>query len=141
MNNYKEKYIDILNYEYKGPKNHKRMSIEARTSQFAAFQALTGYEDKINEEIRITEKEIILDDTEKEIINNKLLYIESNLEKNIIVTLTYFIKDIKKEGGKYIKENIIIKRIDKINGNIISKDNKIINLNNIIDIYYDNEKY
>ena len=49
-----KKYDDIINLPHYEPKNHTRMSLYARASQFAPFAALTGYNDSIKE----TEKEI-----------------------------------------------------------------------------------
>ena len=54
------KYDDIINLPHYEPKNHKRMSIESRSSQFAPFSALTGYEDEVKETARLTDKEISL---------------------------------------------------------------------------------
>ena len=76
------KYDDIINlprYEIK----HKRMSIEARSAQFAPFSALTGYEDEVRETGRITENKIELSDEQKEKISYKLQFAIDNKEKVI----------------------------------------------------------
>lgn len=44
---YDHKYDDIINLEHHKSKKHPPMSLYARSSQFAPFAALTGYEDKI----------------------------------------------------------------------------------------------
>ncbi len=49
-----EKYNDIINLPQHTSNKHKRMSIEARTAQFAPFAALTGFDNqikKVNEQI------------------------------------------------------------------------------------------
>lgn len=48
------KYDDIINLPHYEPKNHKRMSMYARAAQFAAFAALTGYEETVKETERLT---------------------------------------------------------------------------------------
>ena len=41
------KYDDIIKLEHHVSKIHPRMSIEARSAQFAPFSAVTGYEDEV----------------------------------------------------------------------------------------------
>ena len=101
-------YDDIINLHYE-PKNHKRMSIEARSAQFAPFSALTGYDTAIKETERLTDKKIEITEDLKQILNKKLQYILENNHINPIVTFTYFVKDKNKYGGKYIKKEGIIK--------------------------------
>ena len=48
---YDHKYDDIINLEYKKSIKHKPMSLYARSCQFAAFAALTGYEDAVKETV------------------------------------------------------------------------------------------
>ena len=44
-----DRYKYIINLPHYEPKNHKRMSREARAAQFAPFAALTGFDDMIDE--------------------------------------------------------------------------------------------
>ncbi len=44
-----EGYEDIIDLPHYEPKHHVRMPIEKRAAQFAAFKALTGLEDAIEE--------------------------------------------------------------------------------------------
>ena len=46
-----ERYGDILQLSHPEPKNHPRMSIEARAAQFAPFAALTGYDNVIEDAV------------------------------------------------------------------------------------------
>ena len=127
-----DKYEDIINLKAYEPKYHVRMSQMDRAAQFSPFQALTGYSAAIKETARLTSKKIELNDEEKEIINNKLQYI--NLNKNNEYTLIYFIKDELKSGGEYKKIKTKIKKIDIYNQLIILYDNKKILIDDIIDI-------
>ena len=45
-------YDDIINTKYPFSKKHKKMSLYGRAGQFAAFAALTGYDDIIDETSR-----------------------------------------------------------------------------------------
>ena len=127
-------YDDIINLPHFESKKHKRMSIEARSAQFAPFSALTGYEDIVKETARLTDKKIEIDDEQKQILNNKLQFILKNIDLNPEITFTYFVNDNQKSGGKYIEKNGIIKKIDNINGLIILKDKSIIKIDDIMNI-------
>lgn len=131
MNN---NYEDIINLDPPISKKHPKMSISARSAQFAPFSALTGYKEAIEETGRITEEEIFLDEDRKIMINAKLNTISKYIESHPNIKLTYFIKDKNKQGGKIVTENVLIKRIDLITEEIILTDKRKINFNNIIDI-------
>ena len=53
MNN-TDKYDDIINLPRHVSTKHPQISLEARSAQFAPFAALTGYDDMIQETVRIT---------------------------------------------------------------------------------------
>lgn len=132
MNKY---YEDIITLPHHTSKKHKRMSIDARSAQFAPFQALTGYNDSIKETERITDKQIELTEEEKQLINDKIKIIEENLQEEI--EITYFEKDDKKVGGKYITIKGIIKKINLIEKYIFLENKTKIEINNIIEIESD----
>lgn len=129
MNN----YDDIINLK-RPISNHSHLSIESRASQFSPFAALTGYDDEIKETSRITDKKIIIDDGLKAMLNDKLNYLNEHINENYNISITYFIKDTKKEGGKYLTKQGIIKRIDTVNEIIKFSDNITISMNDIINI-------
>ena len=126
-------YDDIINYKHYEPK-HPRMSRYKRAAIFSPFAALTGYEDSIKETARRVDKKIVLDDNIKDIINNKLVYLSEH--KEIEVTITYFVKDKYKNGGKYIDITSHLKKIDLINKKIYLIDKNIINIDDILNIEY-----
>lgn len=129
MNN----YDDIINLS-RPKSNHKHMSIESRAAQFSPFSALTGYDSKINETKRLTFKKKNISEESLELINSKLNYIHENLIKKEEITIQYFKKDLKKQGGKYLKHKGIVKKINKNNKTIKFCDDQIIKLEDIIDI-------
>lgn len=58
---YSHKYDDIINMEHHKSKKHPPMSLYARSSQFAPFAALTGYEEAVLETARKVEERIDID--------------------------------------------------------------------------------
>ena len=89
------KYDDIINLPHYESKTRKRMSLEARSAQFAPFAALTGYDDKVKETARRTDKRIELSDEEYNIINTKLQIIKEQPEINFVI----FVKDKLKDAS------------------------------------------
>lgn len=126
-------YDDIINLNRPISK-HPHQSIESRASQFAPFAALVGYDEQVKETARLTTNKIEIDEGLKEILNNKLNYLNDHLDEKEEVSITYFIKDSKKSGGKYITKTGIVKRIDIVNGFIKFTDNDIIYMTDVISI-------
>ena len=131
MNN----YDDIINLPHHVSKNHPQMSLENRSAQFAPYAALTGYEDEIKETASLTTRRIELDDEEKAILDIKLKKILAQIHNKPTVTFTYFVPDIKKQGGKYITIAGTIKKANKYEQTIILEDNTEIPISEITDIF------
>lgn len=129
MNN----YDDIINLNRPISK-HKHMTIEERSAQFAPFAALVGYDNAVKETARLTENKIELNDEQQDMLNFKLRYLYDNINNKNEVTITHFVKDNKKVGGKYINTTGIIKQIDPVQENIKLNNNVIIYMNDIINI-------
>ena len=129
MNN----YDDIINLNRPISK-HKHMTIEERSAQFAPFAALVGYDNAVKETARLTENKIELNDEQQDMLNFKLRYLYDNINNKNGVTITHFVKDNKKVGGKYINTTGIIKQIDSVQENIKLNNNVIIYMNDIINI-------
>lgn len=129
MNN----YDDIINLNRPISKR-KHMTIEERSAQFAPFAALVGYDNAVKETARLTENKIELNDEQQDMLNFKLRYLYDNINNKNEVTITHFVKDNKKVGGKYINTAGIIKQIDPVQENIKLNNNVIIYMNDIINI-------
>lgn len=128
------KYDDIINLERPRPKKHIPMTIENRAAQFAPFSALTGYNEAVRETARITDSKKILSEGIKEIINEKLNYIKNNIKRIDEVTITYFLKDKKKSGGKYVNVTGIVKKIDINNLLVYMRNGEEISFDDISNI-------
>ena len=118
------KYDSIINLPHYEPKYHKRMSKMQRAAQFNPFSALTGYDDMVKEVSRVVNERIEISEDKKEEIN----------KRDSFVSITYFVNDTKKDGGKYFKYTGKIKKIDSVNKKIILNNGKTISIYDIINI-------
>ncbi len=134
MESVEEKYSDIIKLKHHVSRKHPQMSMGARAAQFAPFAALTGFDDKVKETARQTSTKIELNEEEKTILDNKLQIIINRIKLRPVVTFTYFVKDLKKDGGRYVTVNGIVKKLDEYNGLIILEDNKQIPILDVISI-------
>ncbi len=123
-------YSDIINLPYQKSTRHPPMSSLDRAAQFAPFAALTGHKEAVLETARYVSSKKVLDDDQKQIINQKL----QKIKANSTIELTYFVADIKKTGGTYITDIILVKKIDEYEKVIITSDNQRINIEDIYEI-------
>ncbi len=107
-------YADIIDVTYRKNPYRKQMSLYDRAAQFAPFAALSGYDDMVNEEARLTDAESELSDYEMEILNRKLALINYLLDDNYAfeITVTYFVPDKHKSGGFYASITAPVKAVD-----------------------------
>ena len=139
MNNDYSKYEDIINLPHHVSKKYPQMSLEARSAQFAPFAALTGYDAAVKETARLTSEKIEIDEDLKIIIDEKIQEIKRNLSLNINqnVSITYFVPDERKSGGRYISKEENVKKIDEYRQVIILEDKTEISVDKIIEIIVD----
>lgn len=128
-------YDDIINLPHHISTKYSQMSIDSRAVQFAPFSALAGYEEAIQETSRQTDKRIEIDEDLKDSLNNKIQFLQSNIEKNPEITITYFVYDQKKEGGKYMTLNGKAKKVNENQQYITLIDNTRIPIKEIISIH------
>lgn len=130
------KYDDIIKLSHHISKKHPQMSMEERAAQFAPFAALVGYEDAVEETARITTKRIELNEEEKDALDIKLQMLNEQIRIQIYpnITIMYFVPDLKKDGGKYIKISGTVKRINEYKQLIILDDKTEIPISEIISI-------
>lgn len=128
------KYKNIINLPHPNSKKHPRMSLHDRSAQFAPFAALTGYEEEIQETARVTFNKLQLDEEKKEELDEKLKMIKQNNIENSNITITYFVKDERKDGGEYVTERGNIKKIDEFKHIIVLENGTVIQMENIVEI-------
>ena len=132
-------YDDIINLPHHQSKIHKPMSREERAAQFAPFAALTGHDAALKETERLTEEKKNIDENYKSILNEKLLDIQRKIKSEPLVSITYYIPDIKKDGGKYITITDYVKKISPYEKVIVLKNKTKIKFQDIIEIYEETE--
>lgn len=128
------KYDDIINLPHHVSSTRPHMSIEERAAQFSPFAALTGHEDAIKETARQTEREIILDENELEILDEKLKAILSDKSDNKNIKVVYYVPDENKNGGKYVECSGRVKKMDEYRHVLAMEDGTEINVGRIVDI-------
>ena len=129
-----KEYDDIINLPHHVSKKHPRMSLEARAAQFAPFAALTGYDDQVKETARLTNERKELADGLKMILDEKIQKIQKNIYEKPQVTITYFVPDTRKQGGKYVTTTGNVIKIDEYTHCIIFENKTEIPINEIIEI-------
>ena len=130
-------YDDIIDLPRHVSKVHPQMSISDRAAQVAPFSALTGYKDAIIEVDRYTQEFIELDDSEKEVIGQKLYILNEHKKENIQIEITYFEPDKKKKGGIYKKVQSVFKCYDELKDMIVLENNVKILVKYIIELKSD----
>lgn len=128
------KYDDIINLSHYVSRKYPRMSLEERSAQFAPFSALTGYAEAIKETERVTDRRKDIDDSLRIILDSKLQLIHEYIDMKPNITFTYFVPDLKKDGGKYVTVTNSVKKIDNYEYVIILEDMTVIPILEIVDI-------
>ena len=116
-----DKYKDMLELPYPRESRHPRMSRHNRAAQFSPFAALTGYEEAVEETARWTAQEAELDEGVIEQLDLQLQEISRQLQQGQAprVSVTYFVPDLKKEGGCYVTGTGVVQKLDRRKGALV----------------------
>lgn len=131
------KYDDIIDLPHFVSKKYPQMSIRDRAAQFSPFAALTGYDAEIKETARLTDIRIELDEDVLDKLNERLYILWKVLDDGSVdpeVRITYFEKDLRKDGGRYITLSGRVKKIHEYRNVVIFEDGTEIPVHDIIDI-------
>ena len=131
---YTNKYDDIIELPHHVSKKHARMSIHDRAAQFSAFAALTGHKAAIQETERLVDKKIELDENEIQLLNEKLALVYESLDQHPEVEVTYFVKDSRKDGGKYVTMEGCVKKMDLYHQLLIFDDGTKVPVEDVVEI-------
>lgn len=130
-------YEDIVNLPPHISKKHSQPSMMDRAARFAPFAAITGYEEMVLEEARVTEERVDLDEGALSLLNEKLNMIQEFIDEEPEIKITYFEPDKKKSGGAYIDITGTVKRIDEYECLVIMTDGKKIRIEDIYSLESD----
>lgn len=125
-------YDDIIDRPHHVSRRHPRMAMLNRAAQFSPFAALTGFGAEIIEAARETERWIELSEEEKAVISERLGQLAKRLPAE--ASVTWFIHDARKEGGRYVTRDVRIKQILPAEGRIVLAGGESIDMDELLDI-------
>ena len=82
-------YADIIDLPHWQSPTRLHMSLYDRSAQFASYKALSGYEDMIQEEARLTDSEEQLSEEAMVLLNQKLSLISNVISEGMHPELTF----------------------------------------------------
>jgi hypothetical protein len=127
------RYLKIIGLPHHTSRERQGMSPTSRAAQFAPFAALSGFESEICERGRITERMMELDEIEIERLNRvlcELIY----CKPDALAEITFFKKDERKDGGKYVCLRGTVKEFDSYERRIILTDGSAIPIELVVRI-------
>lgn len=127
-------YEDIVDLPHHVSRKHPQPTMADRAARFAPFAAITGYEEMVLEEARVTDDRIEMDESSKAALNEKLNMILEFIDEQPEVSITYFEPDKRKAGGAYVTVTGMVKRIDEYEHLVIMTDGKKINIDDIYNL-------
>ncbi len=127
-------YTDIIDHPHYQSKTRAHMSMLNRAAQFAPFAALSVYDESVRETERLTDQRMALDEDEISLLNDKLQYLYVTKACHPFVTITYFVKDFRKEGGSYETITGTVKNIDAVFAYVVMDDGTLVPIKDICTI-------
>ena len=98
------------------------MSMSDRAAQFSPFAALVGYDDAVAETARLTDSRAELTEDEMTELNANLNRLLDNLDEQQQISVTYFVPDEKKSGGKYVEKVGVVRIFDSYSQELVFTD-------------------
>ena len=129
-NEISHKYDDILSMPHPNSQNHPRMARRDRAAQFSSFAALTGH-------ARLTDEKAALGEDVMERLDWIFMQIKAKMSENPEVTITYFLPDEKKAGGRYESYAGVVKKMDEYKRELVFNDHTVIPMHQIVNIEAD----
>ena len=107
------------------------MSMHDRAAQFSPFAALVGYDDAVAETARLTDSRAVLTEDEMSELNANLNRLLDRLDEQWSISVTYFIPDEKKSGGKCVDKVGVVRIYDSYASELVFMDKTRINIQTI----------
>ncbi len=98
------------------------MSMSDRAAQFSPFAALVGYDDAVAETARLTDSRAVLTEDEMSELNANLNRLLDSLDEQPEISVTYFVPDEKKSGGKYVDKVGVVRIYDSYSQELVFTD-------------------
>ena len=93
-----------------------------RAAQFSPFAALVGYDDAVAETARLTDSKAELTEDEMSELNADLNRLLDSLDEQPQISVTYFVPDEKKSGGKYVEKVGVVRIYDSYARELVFTD-------------------
>ena len=138
-------YADILMLPHHKAANRPHMSMHDRTAQFSPFAAFTGFDGVIAETGRRTDRKIELSESQMTLLDQKLTLIGDVIRDGYhpVVTVVYFVPDVRKEGGSYQEYTGKVRQVDSVERKLVflaeneRSAGKNISIDDILEIHGD----
>ena len=98
------------------------MPLKDRAAQFSPFAAVVGYDEAVLETARLTDDRVELHVDEAQELDRALGKLRERINEHPEVSVSYFVPDGKKAGGRYIEKTGAVRRIDEVAGTLVFKD-------------------
>ena len=98
------------------------MSMHDRAAQFSPFATLVGYDDAVAETARLTDSRAVLTEDEMSELNANLNRLLDSLDEQPQISVTYFVPDEKKSGGKYVEKVGVVRIYDSYASELVFMD-------------------
>jgi hypothetical protein len=133
-------YDDIKNMTRPQYPDLPPMSVHDRAAQFSPFAALVGYEDAVAETERLTDSRREMEQDEINELNARLQELSDRLGDRPKVRVTFFIRDKKKDGGRYASKVGNVRTIDQYNNVILFTDGASVPVRDMYSIVFIEER-
>lgn len=129
-------YDDIINLSRPQYHDLPPMSIHDRAAQFSPFAALVGYDAAVEETARLTDSRREMEEDEINELNRQLSELNKRLSERPRIRVTYFIRDRKKEGGRYASKVGNARTIDQAENRIIFTDGESVPVKDMYSVVF-----
>lgn len=127
-------YNDIIYLPHHVSPTRPQMSMRDRAAQFSPFAALTGYDAAIRETARLTQERVELDEQELAVLDRKFQLLLEQLGQCPQVTITWFVPDELKQGGRYLTITDVVKKVDAATRFVLLQNAGRICMDDIVEI-------
>ena len=122
-----------ININTQGFDSSNTMTLSA---QFSPFAALTGHEEAIQETARLTDRRHEMDEESTRLLNERYHELLERFAEQPWISLTYFVPDDRKEGGKYVTVQSTVKKIKEYERQLVLADERIISMSDIVSMQF-----
>ena len=117
-----DNYDDIKHLTHPQYDDLLPMSMSDRAAQFSPFAVLVGYDDAVAETARMTDSRAELTEDEMSELNANLNRLLDSLDEQPQISVTYFVPDEKKSGGKYVEKVGVVRIFDSYSQELVFTD-------------------